>query len=55
MARIKAIADSGDKEGTIETGDLSIIRDFVDVRDVVDAYYKLLMNGRKGEIYNVCS
>lgn len=55
VSRIKAIADSGAKEGTIETGDLSIVRDFVDVRDVVDAYYKLLMNGRKGEIYNICS
>ena len=55
VARIKAIADSGAKEGTIETGDLSIVRDFVDVRDVVDAYYKIIVNGRKGEIYNICS
>lgn len=37
------------------TGDLSIIRDFLDVRDVVKAYYDLFQNGRKGEIYNVCS
>lgn len=40
---------------TITTGDLSIIRDFIDVRDVVNAYYQLLMNGKKGEIYNICS
>ena len=39
----------------VVTGDLSIIRDFVDVRDVVKAYYLLLMNGRKGEVYNICS
>lgn len=41
--------------GTIETGDLSIKRDFVDVRDVVDAYYKLLISGSVGEVYNICS
>jgi len=39
----------------VTTGDLSIIRDFVDVRDVVKAYYLLLKNGKKGEVYNICS
>ena len=42
-------------KGVIETGDVSIIRDFLDVRDVVDAYFKLLMYGEVGEVYNVCS
>lgn len=37
------------------TGDTSIIRDFVDVRDVVKAYYLLLKKGKKGEVYNICS
>lgn len=37
------------------TGDISLIRDFVDVRDVVRAYDELLKRGRKGEIYNICS
>lgn len=41
--------------GTIITGDLSIVRDFTDVRDVVRAYYMLLTKGVSGEIYNVCS
>ncbi|MBA4423350.1 MAG: GDP-mannose 4,6 dehydratase [Syntrophus sp. (in: bacteria)] len=36
------------------TGDISLIRDFVDVRDVVRAYDRLLKKGRKGEIYNIC-
>jgi GDP-4-dehydro-6-deoxy-D-mannose reductase len=36
------------------TGDTSLIRDFVDVRDVVRAYDGLLKKGRKGEIYNIC-
>lgn len=39
----------------LTTGDVSIIRDFLDVRDVVRAYYLLLHNGLKGEVYNVCS
>jgi GDP-4-dehydro-6-deoxy-D-mannose reductase len=37
------------------TGDVSIIRDFLDVRDVVKAYHLLLGKGISGEIYNVCS
>ncbi len=36
-------------------GDLQIIRDFIDVRDVVKAYMDILMKGKMGEIYNVCS
>lgn len=39
----------------LTTGNLSIIRDFVDVRDVVRAYYLLFKAGRKGEVYNICS
>ena len=55
IKRISEIKRSGKTEGTIETGDISIIRDFVDVRDVVEAYYLLLLNGKSGEVYNVCS
>ena len=39
----------------LSAGDVSIVRDFIDVRDVVCIYNKLLLNGKKGEIYNVCS
>ena len=42
-------------ENLMEVGNLEIVRDFLDVRDVVDAYYKLLTGGRIGEVYNVCS
>lgn len=42
-------------KGVIETGDLSIVRDFVDVRDVVKAYYALFKKGKSGEVYNICS
>ena len=37
------------------TGDVNVIRDFSDVRDVVRAYYLLLYKGVKGQTYNVCS
>jgi len=39
----------------LQVGDVDVSRDFLDVRDVVSAYFKLLDNGRSGEIYNVCS
>jgi len=37
------------------TGDVLLIRDFLDVRDVVKAYYLLLEKGIAGELYNICS
>ena len=55
VKRIKDIKDKGQTEGTIETGDTAIVRDFVDVRDVVRAYYLLLKQGESGQIYNICS
>ncbi len=55
VKRIVSIKNQGMKAGEIETGNLEIVRDFVDVRDVVDAYYKLLLDGTVGEVYNICS
>ncbi len=46
---------SGRKSGAITMGDVSIVRDFTDIRDIVRAYYLLLHSGRRGAIYNVCS
>jgi GDP-4-dehydro-6-deoxy-D-mannose reductase len=37
----------------IEAGDLSAVRDLLDVRDVADAYLMLLERGERGEVYNV--
>lgn len=45
----------GLQEPVIHMGNGSIVRDFVDVRDVVAAYALLLTKGKRGEIYNVCS
>ncbi len=44
-----------DSDIPIQVGDVSITRDFLDVRDVVKAYMLLLENGESGQIYNVCS
>ena len=44
-----------ESKATLTTGNLSVIRDFLDVRDVVKAYYLLLKKGRSGEVYNICS
>lgn len=46
---------SGKSEVELSVGNLNIVRDFLDVRDVVKAYYLLLEKGKRGEIYNVCS
>lgn len=55
IQRILEIYEEGNAEGLIETGDITIIRDFVDVRDVVKAYWLLLQRGTPGQVYNICS
>ena len=40
--------------GTIRTGDLDVVRDFLDVRDIADAYLSLLQSSAEG-VVNVCS
>jgi len=55
---IKQILEKNDnktKTINLSTGDTTIIRDFLDVRDVVKAYYLLLEKGISGELYNICS
>ena len=39
----------------IQVGDLSAERDFIDVRDAVEAYFLAWQGGTAGEVYNVCS
>jgi GDP-4-dehydro-6-deoxy-D-mannose reductase len=45
----------GAQEPVIHIGNGAIVRDFIDVRDVVLAYNLLLMQGKRGEVYNICS
>ena len=43
------------KRDEITVGTTSVVRDFLDVRDVVAAYTALLERGVRGEVYNICS
>ena len=45
----------GLQDPVIHIGNGAIVRDFVDVHDVVEAYNLLLTKGKKGEVYNICS
>lgn len=39
----------------LKTGNLDVVRDFIDVRDAVRAYFELIQKGSSGEVYNICS
>lgn len=54
IKQLVLIKEKGIK-GELLTGDLEIVRDFTDVRDIVAAYYILLTQAEPGSIYNVCS
>jgi nucleoside-diphosphate-sugar epimerase len=43
------------RAATIELGNLTVEREYNDVRMVTDAYLKLLSQATVGEIYNICS
>jgi GDP-4-dehydro-6-deoxy-D-mannose reductase len=53
--QIAEIEKSGVKSGEIKVGNLTPTRDWLDVRDVVEAYIRLMEKGVAGEVYNVCS
>ncbi len=55
FARQIARAEAGLDDPVIHTGDLSTVRDFLHVKDVVDAYRLLMKEGIPGRVYNVCS
>jgi GDP-4-dehydro-6-deoxy-D-mannose reductase len=46
---------AGSEPRILQVGNLAVIRDFLDVRDVVRAYRILMDRGRAGGTYNVCS
>ena len=55
FARQIAQIEKSLKKPEISVGNLEVYRDFLDVRDVVDAYYCIMSKGRPGEAYNICS
>lgn len=52
LARQVAEVEAGIKP-RVEVGNLDIVRDFTDVRDVVRGYRLIVQKGRPGEIYNL--
>ena len=42
-------------ENKMMVGNIDVARDFTDVRDVVDAYHKILVKAPNRQVYNVCS
>ncbi len=54
LARQVAEVELGRRD-CLEVGNLDVVRDFTDVRDVVSAYRLLAQHGQPGEIYNLGS
>lgn len=52
-ARLRVARQSGAR--SVAVGNLDPVRDFLDVRDVAEAYVRLLRVGVPGEIYNIAS
>jgi GDP-4-dehydro-6-deoxy-D-mannose reductase len=55
FARQLARIERGEQPPRLEVGDLSGARDFTDVRDMADAYRRIMESGERGEAYNAAS
>lgn len=55
FARQIARIEAGLAPPVLAVGNLDTRRDITDVRDVVDAYVRIMEDGRAGRAYNVCS
>lgn len=55
FAKQIAEIESGLRKPIIYVGDLSTVRDFTDVRDMVKGYLLAIEKGTPGEVYNLCS
>jgi GDP-4-dehydro-6-deoxy-D-mannose reductase len=47
--------ERGENPAILAVGDISVVRDFLDVRDVTRAYRLLASEGEPGQVYNICS
>lgn len=54
FARQVALIEAGKQEPVLRVGNLKLVRDFTDVRDIVRAYWLALEKGEPGQSYNVC-
>ena len=55
FAKQVALVKLGRKEPILEVGNIEVKRDFSDVSDIVRGYRESAINGRVGEVYNLCS
>ena len=55
FARQIALVEAGRAEPVIHVGNLEARRDLSDVRDVAEAYERLMDGGRGGRAYNICT
>lgn len=55
LASQVAAIELGRQEPVLRVGDLEPVRDFVDVRDAVAAYWAIVTQGEPGRTYNVCT
>ena len=47
--------EAGKREPRLVVGNLDVVKDFSDVRDIVRLYRRLVEDGIRGEVYNACS
>ena len=55
MKQFAVAAKKGKNAVQINVGDVDVVRDYSDVRDVVEKYLQLIPQGKIGEAYNICS
>jgi len=55
FAKQIAEIEGGLREPVVKVGNIEVTRDFLDVRDVVEAYSCIINRGKAGQVYNVCS